>query len=67
MLTNHLKSAIEQAAALSPSKQEEIATLIEEALQRMASKVPSVSPDWRESVERARQEQAETLEYLKDK
>jgi hypothetical protein len=67
VLTNHLKSAIERAAALSPSKQEEIATLIEEAPQRMTSSVPSVSPDWSESVERAMREQAETLEYLKDK
>jgi hypothetical protein len=47
--------------------QDELAKLIEEALAHMTQPGPHLSPVWRASVERAMREQAEKLEYLKDK
>jgi hypothetical protein len=61
-----LKAAIDRAAQLPAAMQDELATLLEEALVCMAQQGPHASPEWRASAERAIREQTETLEYLKD-
>ena len=58
---------MERASQLTAPLQEEIAKLVEEALAHITQPGSQLSPDWRVSVERAMREQAETLEYLKDK
>jgi hypothetical protein len=67
MLNDHLKAVMERAAELPAPLQDELAKLVEEALAHMTQPGPRLSPEWRASVERAMHEQAETLEYLKDK
>ncbi len=67
MLNDHLKAVMERAAELPAPIQEEIAGLIEEALERMAQPVPRLSPEWQAAVERVMREQHKSLEYLKDK
>ncbi|MGO8949182.1 MAG: hypothetical protein ACLQUY_16355 [Ktedonobacterales bacterium] len=67
MLNDHLKAVMERAAQLPAPVQDELAQLVEEALAHLTQPGPRLSPEWRGSVERAMREQAETLEYLKDK
>lgn len=67
MLNDHLKAVMERAAQLPAAMQDELATLLEEALTHMMQPGPHVSPEWRASVEQAMREQAKTLEYLEDR
>lgn len=62
MVTEQLQRVIDEVAKLPPEEQDRVAAAI-----RAVLKQPQLSPEWRASVERVMREQAETLEYLKDK
>jgi hypothetical protein len=62
MITERLQHVIDEIAKLPPEEQDRVAAAIQAALE-----MPRLSPEWQASVERVMQEQAETLEYLKDK
>lgn len=64
MVTEQLRQVIDEISKLPPEEQDRVAAAIRAVLEQPA---PQLSPEWRASVERVIREQAETLEYLKDK
>ena len=67
MVNDHLQAAMERAAQLPSPLQDEPTKLVEQALAHMTQPGPHLSQEWRAIEERAKGEQAETLEDLKDK
>ncbi len=64
MITDRLQHVIDEISKLPPEEQDRVAAAIRAVLEQPA---PQLSPEWRTAGERAMREQAETLEYLKDK
>jgi len=64
MITGRLQHIIDEISKLPPEEQDRVAAAMQAVLEQP---VPQLSPEWRAAVERAMREQAETLEYLKDK
>ncbi len=64
MITDRLQHIIDKLAKLPPEEQDRVAAAMQMILGQPA---PQLSPEWRAAAERAMREQAETLEYLKDK
>ncbi|HEX5440371.1 MAG TPA: hypothetical protein VFW76_05775 [Ktedonobacterales bacterium] len=64
MITDRLQRIIDEIAKLPSEEQDRVAAAIRAVLEQP---VPQLSPEWRAAVERTMREQAETLEYLKDK
>jgi hypothetical protein len=62
MITERLQRMIDEIAKLPPEEQDRVAAGMQTLLGQ-----PQLSPEWRASVEQVMKEQAETLEYLKDK
>jgi hypothetical protein len=62
MITERLQRMIDEIAKLPPEEQDRVAAAMQTLLGQ-----PQLSPEWRASVEQVMKEQAETLEYLKDK
>jgi hypothetical protein len=60
-VTEQLQQVIDEVMKLPPEDQDRVA-----AIQAVLEQ-PQLSPEWRASVERVIRDQAETLEYLKDK
>ena len=64
MITDRLQHIIDEISKLPPEEQDRVAAAMQAVLEQP---VLQLSPEWRAAVERAMREQAETLEYLKDK
>ena len=62
VITERLQQVIDEISKLPPEEQDRMAAAIRAVLER-----PQLSPEWRNAVEQVTREQAETLEYLKDK
>ena len=62
MITERLRHMIDEISKLPPEEQDRVAAAMQTLLGQ-----PQLSPEWRASVEQVTKEQAETLEYLKDK
>ena len=62
MITERLRHMIDEISKLPPEEQDRVAAAMQTLLGQ-----PQLSPEWRASVEQVMKEQAETLEYLKDK
>ncbi len=62
MITDRLRHVIDEIAKLPPEEQDRVAAAMEAVLGQR-----QLSPEWRAAVVRTMHEQAETLEYLKDK
>jgi hypothetical protein len=62
MITERLRHMIDEISKLPPEEQDRVAAAMQALLGQ-----PQLSSEWRASVERVMKEQAETLEYLKDK
>jgi len=67
MMTDRFKAVVDIAARLAPETQDQLAAALEDALRQATQQVPSLSPEVRAAFERAMEEHATTLEYLKDK
>ena len=64
MISDRLQHIIDEISKLPLEEQDRIAAVMKAVLEQPA---PQLSSEWRAAVERAMREQAETLEYLKDK
>jgi len=62
MISDRLQHIIDEIAKLPPEEQDRVAAAMQAVLGQ-----PQLSPKWHASIERVMRDQAETLEYLKDK
>ena len=62
MITDRLQHTIDEIAKLPSEEQDRVAAAMRAVLEQ-----PKLSPEWPAPFKRVMREQAETLEYLKDK